>query len=255
MKAGLYIPYDNPSDLAQMTVTKCTKYCCKKPGIIDIVFLLNKYCYCVSCYSVKLCRLFSIDPPEGFHPVAVVLNKDIVATLVSPTSSQRRPNPWMSGSGRVFTNHLFTKKLSPTKLSVSTRHVWNAATRFGREREERRQSTTNKVTLPPIPVPTSFPTSLRPTRIAIKERTVEGKGNEDISIQCLGTFKITRVLAFGIVGDTKTVTDFDRYCQANIKDVDNAKICIISLKRVYKTNYPPFISTKVTYKCTYFTRN
>lgn len=24
MKAGLYIPYDNPSDLAQMTATKCT---------------------------------------------------------------------------------------------------------------------------------------------------------------------------------------------------------------------------------------
>jgi hypothetical protein len=85
--------------------------------------------------------------------------------------------------------------------------------------------------------------------------TAEGKGNDDISIQCRGTMKITRVFAFGIVGDTKTVTDFDKYCQANIKDVDNTKVCIISLKRVYKTNYPPFISTKVTYKCTYVTRD
>ncbi|KAK3753245.1 hypothetical protein QZH41_004457 [Actinostola sp. cb2023] len=60
---------------------------------------------------------------------------------------------------------------------------------------------------------------------------------------------VTRVIAFGIPGDQKAVSAFNKYCQANKEKLDKTNICFVSLKRVYKSNYPPFISTKVIYRC------
>ena len=60
-----------------------------------------------------------------------------------------------------------------------------------------------------------------------------------------------RVAAFGIPGDNKTVVDFDKHCQANLAQVDGTNVCIVSLKRVFKSSYPPFIKTVVTYTCSY----
>ena len=79
----------------------------------------------------------------------------------------------------------------------------------------------------------------------------EGTGNDDISLQCPGTLKVIRVRAFGIPGDNKTVADFDKHCQANLGQIDGTNVCIVSLKRVYKTSYPPFIKTLVTFTCSY----
>lgn len=79
----------------------------------------------------------------------------------------------------------------------------------------------------------------------------EGTGNDDISLQCPGSLKVIRVGAFGISGDNKTVEDFDKHCQVNLALVDKTKVCIVSLKRVYKSSYPPFIKTLVTYTCSY----
>ena len=80
---------------------------------------------------------------------------------------------------------------------------------------------------------------------------VEGTGNDDISLQCPGTLKVIRVLAFGIPGDSQTIKDFDKHCQANLAQIDETNVCIVSLKRVYKSSYPPFIKTLVTYTCSY----
>ncbi|XP_078361811.1 uncharacterized protein LOC144646151 isoform X1 [Oculina patagonica] len=104
--------------------------------------------------------------------------------------------------------------------------------------------TTSNVTL-------TGPTTPRPTRVVTTEKKAEGTGNDDISLQCPGTLKVTRVRAFGIPGDNKTVDDFDKHCQANLGQVDGTNVCIVSLKRVYKTSYPPFIKTLVTYTCSY----
>lgn len=79
----------------------------------------------------------------------------------------------------------------------------------------------------------------------------EGTGNDDISLQCPGTLKVIRVRAFGIPGDNETVADFDKHCQANLGQIDGTNVCIVSLKRVYKTSYPPFIKTLVTFTCSY----
>ena len=81
--------------------------------------------------------------------------------------------------------------------------------------------------------------------------SAEGTGNDDISLQCQGALKIIRVAAFGIPGDNNTVSDFDKHCHANLAQVDGTNVCIVSLKRVYKTSYPPFIKTIVTYACSY----
>lgn len=81
--------------------------------------------------------------------------------------------------------------------------------------------------------------------------SAEGTGNDDISLQCQGALKIIRVAAFGIPGDNNTVSDFDKHCHANLAQVDGTNVCIVSLKRVYKTSYPPFIKTIVTYTCSY----
>lgn len=79
----------------------------------------------------------------------------------------------------------------------------------------------------------------------------EGTGNDDISLQCPGTLKVIRVRAFGIPGDNETVAHFDKHCQANLGQIDGTNVCIVSLKRVYKTSYPPFIKTLVTFTCSY----
>ena len=81
--------------------------------------------------------------------------------------------------------------------------------------------------------------------------SAEGTGNDDISLQCPGTLKVIRVRAFEIPGNNETVEDFDKHCQANLAQVDGTNVCIVSLKRVYRTSYPPFIKTLVTYKCSY----
>lgn len=81
--------------------------------------------------------------------------------------------------------------------------------------------------------------------------SAEGTGNDDISLQCPGTLKVIRVRAFGIPGDNGTVADFDKHCQANLGLIDGTNVCIVSLKRVYKTSYPPFIKTLVTFTCSY----
>lgn len=95
------------------------------------------------------------------------------------------------------------------------------------------------------------PTTPRPTRQVTTEKKVEGTGNDDISLQCPGTLKVIRVLAFGIPGDSQTIKDFDKHCQANLAQIDETNVCIVSLKRVYKSSYPPFIKTLVTYTCSY----
>lgn len=94
-------------------------------------------------------------------------------------------------------------------------------------------------------------TTPRPTRVVTTEKKAEGTGNDDISLQCLGTITVIRVRAFGIPGDTSTVDDFNKHCQANLGQVDGTNVCIVSLKRVYKSSYPPFIKTLVTYTCSY----
>lgn len=81
--------------------------------------------------------------------------------------------------------------------------------------------------------------------------SAEGTGNDDISLQCPGTLKVIRVVAFGIPGNNETVEDFDKHCQANLGQIDGTNVCIVSLKRVYKTSYPPFIKTLVTFTCSY----
>ncbi|XP_068748308.1 uncharacterized protein [Montipora capricornis] len=101
-----------------------------------------------------------------------------------------------------------------------------------------------------ITTPTG-PTTPRPTRQVTTEKKVEGTGNDDISLQCPGTLKVIRVLAFGIPGDSQTIKDFDKHCQANLAQIDETNVCIVSLKRVYKSSYPPFIKTLVTYTCSY----
>ncbi|KAM7452081.1 hypothetical protein ABFA07_000666 [Porites harrisoni] len=100
-------------------------------------------------------------------------------------------------------------------------------------------------------VSSTGPTTPRPTRVVKTERKAEGTGNDDISLQCQGALKIIRVAAFGIPGDNNTVSDFDKHCHANLAQVDGTNVCIVSLKRVYKTSYPPFIKTIVTYTCSY----
>ena len=81
--------------------------------------------------------------------------------------------------------------------------------------------------------------------------SAEGTGNDDISLQCPGTLKVIRVIAFGIPGNNETVEDFDKHCQANLGQIAGTNVCIVSLKRVYKTSYPPFIKTLVTFTCSY----
>nr|XP_058962043.1 uncharacterized protein LOC131788969 [Pocillopora verrucosa] len=94
-------------------------------------------------------------------------------------------------------------------------------------------------------------TTPRPTRVVTTEKKAEGTGNDDISLQCSGTITVIRVRALGIPGDTSTVDDFNKHCQANLGQVDGTNVCIVSLKRVYKSRYPPFIKTVVTYTCSY----
>lgn len=84
--------------------------------------------------------------------------------------------------------------------------------------------------------------------------SVEGTGNADITLQCKGAITVTRVHAFGIPGDQKSITAFNNYCKANLKKLDGKNICIVSLKRVYKSQYPPFTKTKISYNCRYVTR-
>ncbi|KAJ7353923.1 hypothetical protein OS493_031370 [Desmophyllum pertusum] len=100
-------------------------------------------------------------------------------------------------------------------------------------------------------VSSTGPTTPRPTRVVKTEKKAEGTANDDISLQCPGTITVIRVRAFGIPGDGKTVEDFNKHCQANLGRVDGTNVCIVSLKRVYKSSYPPFIKTLVTYTCSY----
>lgn len=103
----------------------------------------------------------------------------------------------------------------------------------------------------PFNVTSAGPSTPRPTRMVKTEKKAEGTGNDDISLQCPGTLKVIRVRAFGIPGDNGTVADFDKHCQANLGLIDGTNVCIVSLKRVYKTSYPPFIKTLVTFTCSY----
>ncbi|XP_020909994.2 uncharacterized protein LOC110247854 isoform X3 [Exaiptasia diaphana] len=284
LKAGLYIPYEGPEGLGDMTATKCTVYCCKKKNVVDMVFLINKYCYCISCYSAELCKPVPIKPPRGFSPVVIILNKDVLlrSTLLPTTAI----------TTAQFTDH-FT-----TVLPSATSHVWHESTRIrrttrkqdgGRQTDNSKASLAVKnvylpssprgdrdvlssgkgqdnltklppftrpkiVTLPATPVPTTLRKTLAPTRLAEKSLTVEGTGNADITLRCKGSISVTRVHAFGIPGDKKSITSFNNYCKANLKKLDATNICIVSLKRVFKSQYPPFIKTKVSYNCKYVTR-
>ncbi|XP_028517588.1 uncharacterized protein LOC110247854 isoform X5 [Exaiptasia diaphana] len=243
LKAGLYIPYEGPEGLGDMTATKCTVYCCKKKNVVDMVFLINKYCYCISCYSAELCKPVPIKPPRGFSPVVIILNKDVLlrSTLLPTTAI----------TTAQFTDH-FT-----TVLPSATSHVWHESTRIRRTTRKQdggRQTDNSKVTLPATPVPTTLRKTLAPTRLAEKSLTVEGTGNADITLRCKGSISVTRVHAFGIPGDKKSITSFNNYCKANLKKLDATNICIVSLKRVFKSQYPPFIKTKVSYNCKYVTR-
>ncbi|XP_032238284.1 uncharacterized protein LOC116618548 isoform X2 [Nematostella vectensis] len=241
MKAGVYIPFDDQNAPTHMTVTKCTEHCCQT-GAADVVFLLNKYCYCVICYSVQLCSPVAITPPRGFKPVAVVLNKGIFKVT---TSAPTKP-----------LKSVFSIAISSyTKQSVDRGTDQNVRTTAGGREREGQEGLTGQITLPPAAAATKKPTTLPPTRMVSKERTVIGKGNEDITLQCAGTMDILRVVAFGITGDKGTVKDFNKYCKANMKKVDDSNVCLVSLKKVYETNYPPFIQTRVTYNCTYLTRD
>ena len=56
-----------------------------------------------------------------------------------------------------------------------------------------------------------------------------------------------------MAGNDKTVKDFNEYCKTNLHTMDNTKVCVVSLKRVYKESYPPFVTTEIEYKCTYGT--
>ncbi|RMX47017.1 hypothetical protein pdam_00009635 [Pocillopora damicornis] len=110
-----------------------------------------------------------------------------------------------------------------------------------------------KVTLNYIRVTKSILEAKRPklTMSTFPLVRAEGTGNDDISLQCSGTITVIRVRALGIPGDTSTVDDFNKHCQANLGQVDGTNVCIVSLKRVYKSRYPPFIKTVVTYTCSY----
>ncbi|KAK2558294.1 hypothetical protein P5673_019416 [Acropora cervicornis] len=95
-------------------------------------------------------------------------------------------------------------------------------------------------------------TTPRPTRKVRKQKKAEGIGNDDISLLCPGSLKVTGVRAFEVSGNTDTIKDFDKYCQANLVPVDASNVmCILSLRRVYKSRYPPFVKTVVTYECSY----
>ncbi|XP_078361812.1 uncharacterized protein LOC144646151 isoform X2 [Oculina patagonica] len=251
LEAGKYMPWE-PPDESHMTVDRCTEHCCKSPDT-DVVFLLNSYCFCVKCHSLESCSLVKITPPSQYTPITVTVLKRI-SKLSTPTKSFSHTRIFSRTQSTELSTQPSTIKpeQKETKGKERTDHVTTKPTEattddgFGRGNgtEIGVNFTTSNVTL-------TGPTTPRPTRVVTTEKKAEGTGNDDISLQCPGTLKVTRVRAFGIPGDNKTVDDFDKHCQANLGQVDGTNVCIVSLKRVYKTSYPPFIKTLVTYTCSY----
>jgi len=53
------------------------EFCCGQNQVVDVVFLINKYCYCLTCLSSSQCKPVPVRPwrPKGFKTVAIILNK------------------------------------------------------------------------------------------------------------------------------------------------------------------------------------
>lgn len=253
LEAGDYMPWE-PADVSHMTVDKCTEHCCESQDT-DVVFLLNSYCFCVRCHSKELCSLVKITPPANYTPITVTVLKSI-SKLSTPTALvshsrtlARRTQP------TEFSTQSTTVKLEQ-KETKGTKRSDHVTTEPGEETTDhglgRRNGTEIGINLTtPYNVTSAGPSTPRPTRMVKTEKKAEGTGNDDISLQCPGTLKVIRVRAFGIPGDNGTVADFDKHCQANLGLIDGTNVCIVSLKRVYKTSYPPFIKTLVTFTCSY----
>ncbi|XP_068748309.1 uncharacterized protein [Montipora capricornis] len=248
LEAGVYRPWE-PRDVGNMTVDKCTEHCCQSPDT-DTVFLLNSYCFCVKCHSVQLCASEKIIPPSGYKPVLVIVMKSVskLATTSKPLTYSRisrriKQTEPSSKSTTLRHNQKETERTTREPENVSTK--FTATTSVGGLRRRTGEDHDLNITTP------TGPTTPRPTRQVTTEKKVEGTGNDDISLQCPGTLKVIRVLAFGIPGDSQTIKDFDKHCQANLAQIDETNVCIVSLKRVYKSSYPPFIKTLVTYTCSY----
>ncbi|XP_068680893.1 uncharacterized protein [Montipora foliosa] len=252
LEAGVYRPWE-PRDVGNMTVDKCTEHCCQSPDT-DTVFLLNSYCFCVKCHSVQLCASEKIIPPSGYKPVLVIVTKSVskLATTSKPLTYSRisrriKQTEPSSKSTTVRHNQKETERTTREPENVSTK--FTATTSVGGLR--RRTGEDHDLNIATPNISSTGPTTPRPTRQVTTEKRVEGTGNDDISLQCPGTLKVIRVLAFGIPGDSQTIKDFDKHCQANLAQIDETNVCIVSLKRVYKSSYPPFIKTLVTYTCSY----
>lgn len=267
LKAGIYTPWEpDPSEVSSMTIDRCTEHCCRNPDI-DVVFLLDRfserYCFCVKCHSDHLCFLKKITPPPSFTPITVTLSKSIskLSTTTAPfsdtwTSTRTKPTKSSTKSSTVKREQTETKRTTERTEDVATTSGKTTSDhglgrRTGSEGELGGQRSNPRINITTPNVSSTGPTTPRPTRVVKTERKAEGTGNDDISLQCQGALKIIRVAAFGIPGDNNTVSDFDKHCHANLAQVDGTNVCIVSLKRVYKTSYPPFIKTIVTYTCSY----
>ncbi|XP_029188702.2 uncharacterized protein LOC114955923 [Acropora millepora] len=253
LDAGEYTPWE-PRGVDFMTVDLCTKHCCKSPDT-DAVFLLNSHCFCVKCYSVRSCSLQKITPPPGYIPVTVIVMesiskfsttstphthpktfRDIPKTETSSQSTAVRLNQKQTEQGTERHSHV---KTTPTQT-----------TSYGGPGRGNGEDHEVNITSPNIS--STGATTPRPTRKVTKQKKAEGMGNDDISLLCPGSLKVTGVRAFEVSGNTDTIKDFDKYCQANLVRVDASNVmCILSLRRVYKSRYPPFVKTAVTYECSY----
>lgn len=237
-----------------MTVDLCTKHCCKSPDT-DAVFLLNSHCFCVKCYSVRSCSLQKITPPPGYIPVTVIVMERI--SKFSTTSTPHTHPKTFRGIPKTETSS------QSTAVRLNQKQTEQGTERYSHAKTTPTQTTScgepgrgtgedHEVNITSPNISSTGATTPRPTRKVTKQKKAEGTGNDDISLLCPGSLKVTGVRAFEVSGNTDTIKDFDKYCQANLVPVDASNVmCILSLRRVYKSRYPPFVKTVVTYECSY----
>ncbi|XP_067033721.1 uncharacterized protein [Acropora muricata] len=253
LDAGEYTPWE-PRGVDFMTVDLCTKHCCKSPDT-DAVFLLNSHCFCVKCYSVRSCSLQKITPPPGYIPVTVIVMESIskFSTTSTPHTHPKtfREIPKTETSSQSTAVRLNQKQTEQgTERHSHVKTIPTQTTSYGGPGRGTGEDQEVNITSPNIS--STGATTPRPTRKVTKQKKAEGMGNDDISLLCPGSLKVTGVRAFEVSGNTDTIKDFDKYCQANLVRVDASNVmCILSLRRVYKSRYPPFVKTAVTYECSY----
>ena len=80
LAAGTFTPWEPRETSGVTTLEKCASHCCGDPRV-ELMFMVNQYCFCVQCRSRRLCTPVKITPPHPFRSYAVVFARGTCVTV------------------------------------------------------------------------------------------------------------------------------------------------------------------------------